>query len=103
MHVEHVKHWELYIKTNSLIKLHGTVCSRTVIAMRWVHTWQEFDDLLQLLLKADLQDTVSFVNNQTLEVLIHEAGSILQRARGWRETNEESSTECVHKSRSDPI
>ena len=90
MHVEHVKHRELHIQTKSIIKLHGTVCARTVIAMRWVHTWQEFDDLLQLLLEADLQDTVSFVNNQTLEVLIHEASSILQRAREWRETNEKS-------------
>lgn len=43
----------------------------------WVHTWQEFDDLLQFLLEADFQDTVGFVNDQTLEVLIHEASRIL--------------------------
>lgn len=45
---------------------------------RQILTGQQFDDLLQLLLKTHLQDAVGLVNNQTLEVFVHETRSILK-------------------------
>lgn len=41
-------------------------------------TGQQLDDLLQFLLKAHLQDPVCLVDDQTLQVLEHEARGVLQ-------------------------
>lgn len=41
-------------------------------------TRQQFDDLLQLLLEAHLQDPVGLIDDQTLKVLEHEPRSILK-------------------------
>lgn len=43
-----------------------------------LRTRQKFDDLLQFLLEAHLQDPVSLINNQALEVLEHESRGVLK-------------------------
>lgn len=53
--------------------------------IRWVEeqkrTRQQFDDLLQFLLEAHLQDPVGLVDDQTLQVLEHESWGVL-KAKG---------------------
>ena len=41
-------------------------------------TGQQFDDLLHLLLEADVENPVGLVDHQTLQVLVHELGRVLQ-------------------------
>lgn len=43
-----------------------------------MHTWQQLDDLLQLFLKAHLQDPVGLIDDQTLQVLEHESRGVLK-------------------------
>lgn len=49
--------------------------------MEQLRTGQQLDDLLQLLLEAHLQDAVGLVDDQTLQVLEHEAGGVLRTQR----------------------
>lgn len=42
-------------------------------------TWQQFDDLFQFFLESNLKNSIGFINNQTLQIFIHEARSVLQQ------------------------
>lgn len=66
----HVTQWKFNIEPHRHQSSHGDTQLRTR---------QQFDDLLQLLLEAHLQDPVSLINNQTLEVLEHESRGILKK------------------------
>lgn len=41
-------------------------------------TWQKVDDLLHILFKANLQDSVSLIDHQTLQVFVEKVWSVLE-------------------------
>ena len=45
-------------------------------------TWKDSYDLFHLLLESNLEDTICFVNDETVEVFVHESWSILEEEAG---------------------
>ena len=41
-------------------------------------TWKDSYDLFHLFLKSNLEDTICFINDETVEVFVHESWSILE-------------------------
>ena len=56
----------------------GVVQRRTPFTGPYQLTWKDSYDLFHLFLKSDLEDTICFIDDETVEVLVHESWSILK-------------------------
>lgn len=57
----------------------SSTCNRHLL--RYLLTWQKFNNLLQFLFKSNIQDAISLINHQTLQVLIHKPWGVLTKQK----------------------